>query len=188
MEVVHVYTRLRRELGRHCLFSDRNAELLADVPPEPDRGLRFLQRGRRDQGPQACRGMSEHQVNTERFESESRGINHVEGGWPKDLNPGDLEQTLRFRKKVEKDESYVNSILQLGRVRPREAHRQQPVLAPDGGRRLATAYCCLQFQSGLDLNLDSYIWDVGEWDGPAGPGGPGGSTWTRPVPPGPGPL
>lgn len=44
-------------------------------------------------------------------------MNHVEGGWPKDVNPQDLEQTIRFRKKVEKDESYINSILQLGSVR-----------------------------------------------------------------------
>jgi len=57
------------------------------------------------------------QVNTERFESSSCGINHVEGGWPKDINPDEMEQTIRFRKKVEKDESYTNSILQLGTVR-----------------------------------------------------------------------
>lgn len=56
------------------------------------------------------------QVNTERFESDSCGINHVEGGWPKDINPQEMEQTIRFRKKVEKDESYINSILQLGSV------------------------------------------------------------------------
>lgn len=57
------------------------------------------------------------QVNTARFESESRGINHVEGGWPKDVNPQEMEQTIRFRKKVEKDESYINSVLHLGSVR-----------------------------------------------------------------------
>ena len=48
---------------------------------------------------------------------ESRGINHVEGGWPKDVNPLELEQTIRFRKKVEKDENYINAITQLGSVR-----------------------------------------------------------------------
>jgi len=57
------------------------------------------------------------QVNTERFESDSCGLNHEEGGWPKDVNPQEMEQTIRFRKKVEKDESYINSILQLGNVR-----------------------------------------------------------------------
>lgn len=55
-------------------------------------------------------------MNTERFESESRGVNHVEGGWPKDVNPEEMEQTIRYRKKVEKDEYYVNAMVQLGSV------------------------------------------------------------------------
>jgi hypothetical protein len=48
---------------------------------------------------------------------ETRGVNHVEGGWPKDVNPQELEQTIRFQKKVEKDENYINAIMQLGSVR-----------------------------------------------------------------------
>lgn len=57
------------------------------------------------------------QLNTACFQSVSCGINHVEGGWPKDINPQDMEQTIRFRKKVEKDESYINSVLHLYAVR-----------------------------------------------------------------------
>ncbi|XP_039978069.1 dynein intermediate chain 2, axonemal [Xiphias gladius] len=116
MEIVHVYTKLRGEFGRQCLFSDRPAELLVDVVPDPSLGLQFIQKTHIDQALQACRDMSEHQVNTECFESDSCGINHVEGGWPKDVNPEEMEQTIRFRKKVEKDESYISSILQLGSV------------------------------------------------------------------------
>lgn len=34
---------------------------------------------------------------------------------------------------------------------------------PDGGRKLAAAYSCLEFQkTSKDLSLDSYIWDIGE--------------------------
>lgn len=55
-------------------------------------------------------------MNTERFETETRGINHTEGGWPKDINSAEVEQVMRFRKKVEKDEMYVNTIQQLGSV------------------------------------------------------------------------
>lgn len=58
---------------------------------------------------------------------ETRGINHIEGGWPKDVNPLELEQTIRFRKKVEKDENYINAIKQLGSVRLRSA---RPVSQP----------------------------------------------------------
>ena len=52
-----------------------------------------------------------------RFETENRGMNHVEGGWPKDVNPAEVEQTIRYRKKVEKDEGYIQTIQSLGEVR-----------------------------------------------------------------------
>ena len=55
-------------------------------------------------------------MNTERFETDSRGINHTEGGWPKDVNPQEVEQVIRYRKKIEKDEMYINTIMQLGSV------------------------------------------------------------------------
>lgn len=68
------------------------------------------------------------QVNTLRFESDSSGMNHLEGGWPKDINPQEMEQTIRFRKKVEKDEGYIASILQLGPVSP--ISQARPTFSP----------------------------------------------------------
>ena len=56
------------------------------------------------------------QANTERFETETRGVNHVEGGWPKDVNPLEIEQVIRYRKKVEKDEGYINTVMGLAGV------------------------------------------------------------------------
>lgn len=69
-------------------------------------------------------------MNTVCYESSSCGINHTEGGWPKDISPHEMEQTIRFRKKVEKDESYVNSILQLGSVRSMSTRFNLVLLAP----------------------------------------------------------
>jgi hypothetical protein len=56
------------------------------------------------------------QVNTVRFETENRGINHVEGGWPKDVNSLEPDQTSRFRKKTEKEDGYGRAVLVLGQV------------------------------------------------------------------------
>ena len=53
-------------------------------------------------------------MNTERFQTESRGINHTEGGWPKDVNAAETEQVLRYRRKVEKDETYTTQLKSLG--------------------------------------------------------------------------
>ncbi|XP_060544214.1 dynein axonemal intermediate chain 2 [Pantherophis guttatus] len=114
MEIVYVYLKKRSEFGRQCNFSDRAAEINVDIQPDPVLATNFIERDPIDTGVQCAHDMSEHEVNTERFEMETRGINHLEGGWPKDVNPLEMEQTIRFRKKVEKDENYINVITQLG--------------------------------------------------------------------------
>ncbi|NXN14476.1 DNAI2 protein, partial [Indicator maculatus] len=114
MEISYVYTRKRSEFGRPCCFSDRPAKVTVDIPPDPSMANNFILRDPVDSSVQHSCEMSEHEVNTESVKVESRGINHVEGGWPKDIKPQEAEQTSRFRKKVEKDENYINTIMHLG--------------------------------------------------------------------------
>ncbi|XP_059149327.1 dynein intermediate chain 3, ciliary-like isoform X2 [Physella acuta] len=114
MEIVYVYTKKRSDFGRQCNFSDRAAELHVDIPPDDNALEDFIERDPVDIGIQCVQEMSEHDANTERFETTIRGINHTEGGWPKDVNPNELEQVTRYRKKVEKDEGYISAVLHLG--------------------------------------------------------------------------
>ena len=65
---------------------------------------------------QASYPMSEHYINTEVTQTVSTASNHVEGGWPKDVNPNEMEQVARYRKKVEKDEAYISTILKLAAI------------------------------------------------------------------------
>ena len=44
-------------------------------------------------------------------------MDHVEGGWPRDVNPRDPDQVARSRKKVEKDENYQECAKRLMEVR-----------------------------------------------------------------------
>ncbi|XP_023418650.1 dynein axonemal intermediate chain 2 isoform X3 [Cavia porcellus] len=203
MEIVYVYLKKRSEFGKQCNFSDRPADLNIDILPNPELAAQFVERNPVDTGTQCSVSMSEHEANTERFEMESRGVNHVEGGWPKDVNPLELEQTIRFRKKVEKDENYINAIMQLGLIMehcikqnnaidiyqeyfddeeevevteeassaktinvfrdPQEIRRTATHLSwhPDGNRKLAVAYSCLDFQRApVGMSHESYIWDL----------------------------
>ncbi|NXA48591.1 DNAI2 protein, partial [Nothocercus julius] len=114
MEIVYVYTKKRSDFGRPCNFSERAAEVAVDIAPDPGAAAAFVPRNPVDAHVQHASDMSEHEVNTERVEVETRGVNHTEGGWPKDINPHEMEQTIRFRKKVEKDENYINTITHLG--------------------------------------------------------------------------
>lgn len=43
-------------------------------------------------------------------------MNHVMGGWPSDVDPRDEDQVARFKKKIQKDESFISSIKTLGSV------------------------------------------------------------------------
>ena len=109
-----MYTKKRSEFGRQCIFSDRAAEIVLDIAPNPADLNNYIERSPCEIGIQCAKEMSEHYVNTERSEFTVKGINHVEGGWPKDINYAEPEQVARFRKKVEKEEMYVSQVLTLG--------------------------------------------------------------------------
>jgi dynein intermediate chain 2 len=114
MESQYVYQKKRSDFGRHPNFSDRVAELHIDIEPNETDRENYITRNPVHIGTQAVNILSEHEVNTDRFETAIKNVLHVEGGWPKDINPTDMEATSRFRKKVEKDENYVKTIQILG--------------------------------------------------------------------------
>jgi dynein intermediate chain 2 len=47
--------------------------------------------------------LSEITVNTERVKTQDKGMQHKEGGWPLNVDPTETNETLRHRKKLEKD-------------------------------------------------------------------------------------
>eukprot|EP00036_Acanthoecidae_sp_10tr_P010001 CAMPEP_0182915526 /NCGR_PEP_ID=MMETSP0105_2-20130417/374_1 /TAXON_ID=81532 ORGANISM="Acanthoeca-like sp., Strain 10tr" /NCGR_SAMPLE_ID=MMETSP0105_2 /ASSEMBLY_ACC=CAM_ASM_000205 /LENGTH=630 /DNA_ID=CAMNT_0025052397 /DNA_START=32 /DNA_END=1924 /DNA_ORIENTATION=+ len=116
MEIVHVYQRPRSEFGRQANFSDRSAKLVADIQPDPALAASYMVRSPVDMACQETKEYSEHEVNTETAEYTNSGMNHVEGGWPKDVDPNEVEQTQRFRKKEEKKENFVSAVKDLGGV------------------------------------------------------------------------
>ncbi|CAF0850563.1 unnamed protein product [Adineta steineri] len=114
MDMQYVYTKKRSEFGRQVYFTDRAVEITADIQPNPELLHDYIPRNPVDTGTQNVREFSEHWVNTVRFETEHRGVNHVEGGWPKDVNPLEPDQTTRFRKKTEKEDGYGRAVVSLG--------------------------------------------------------------------------
>ena len=66
----------------------------------------------------------------------SCGILHTQGGWPKDVDATDVEHTIRYRKKIEKDEEYMRVIKSLGDVRPLSKSRLTVTINLTQPRRL----------------------------------------------------
>jgi hypothetical protein len=64
----------------------------------------------------AALGSGNAQANTTAVVLVSSGMSHVEGGWPKEVDHTEVEQVIRFRRKVEKDEDYIKQVVRLGAV------------------------------------------------------------------------
>lgn len=62
MEIVYAYVKKRSEFGKQCNFSDRQAELNIDIPPNPELAEQFVERNPVDTGSQCSTSMSEHEV------------------------------------------------------------------------------------------------------------------------------
>lgn len=117
IESQYVYYKQRREFGQQQLFSDKS-EILVSIPSDGSRSREYVQRDPVSRGTQYTNQMAASEVNTERAIYETHGINHTEGGWPKDICLSDPEQTTRYRRKIEKDEMFINQVM--GLTKPME--------------------------------------------------------------------
>lgn len=115
MEIYHQYVKLRRHFGRWPKVVDEGAEMIADVRPNEEHAERYIERCPVTTCAQVIPDMSEHDANTNEVLYSKHNINHEEGGWPKDVDYTEAEHTIRFRKKVEKDEDYIKTVVGLGK-------------------------------------------------------------------------
>ncbi|XP_073999010.1 dynein, axonemal, intermediate chain 2 isoform X1 [Rhodnius prolixus] len=112
-DIEYVYSKERHQFGLPIRLCDNKPELRIDITPYSHVDPTIVISDSKEMGCQVSTDLSEHEVNTTRANYTENFMNHTEGGWPKDLNFSDVEQTIRFRKKVEKDEMYTHAILQL---------------------------------------------------------------------------
>lgn len=109
------YSRERRKFGRQCVFADRN-ELLFSIHQRMDLRKSYILRNPVDRGTQfsVAKGLST--ALTENVTYAPHGIVHTEGGWPKDVNILDEEQTQRHRKKIEREDSWGIQVVDLAKT------------------------------------------------------------------------
>ncbi|CAO1421747.1 unnamed protein product [Diamesa tonsa] len=109
----YVYQKERREFGKQCLFSDKKF-LMVSLPSNHDDFNGFMLRNPVSEGTQLGKQYALSEVNTESTTVEHKGVLHQEGGWPKDVNCEDAEQTVRYRRKLEKDDTFITQVTKLG--------------------------------------------------------------------------
>lgn len=113
--ISYSYQKERRDFGRQCQFTDKS-ELMLSIPSNRDVFKDYVLRNPVERYTEIRKQFSLSTCNTESVEFESRGLMHTEGGWPKDVNPKDGEQTVRYKRKIEKDENYINQVMTLAKV------------------------------------------------------------------------
>eukprot|EP00762_Andalucia_godoyi_P000256 ANDGO_03198.mRNA.1 Dynein intermediate chain 3 len=202
MEIVYVYQKARRDFGRHGEFQDLDAEVICDIAPDAATAESYLLRDPQVTGVQCVPEQSESEANTERISLRSQGTNHLEGGWPKDIDSSEQDQKDRYTKKIMRDEDFIKNVRAIAdRVdhvtKQNNAidiyedyfsgdymdHSSEPPSAktvtvfrdpsplkrtashiswsPTDGKKIAVAYCVLQFQKMPEgMSLSSYIWDI----------------------------
>ncbi|XP_062139921.1 dynein intermediate chain 3, ciliary [Drosophila sulfurigaster albostrigata] len=121
-----VLTRERRRFGRQCMFEDRN-ELMVSVHPSSRLRLKYIMGNPQTRGMQLSSIMASSEVETENATYDEHGMFHYEGGWPKEVNMNDEEQTLRHRKKVERDDAWGEEVKTLIRTTMNTARQNNAI-------------------------------------------------------------
>ncbi|EEB18967.1 dynein intermediate chain 3, ciliary, putative [Pediculus humanus corporis] len=96
-----------KNFGRQCVFCDEGPKLIDDLKPDKAYMEKYIFKNPVEKGTQYAKIMSENQINTIRKDFADHGMNHLEGGWPKELDTNDEEAVLRFRKKIERLDNYI---------------------------------------------------------------------------------
>ncbi|CDJ70527.1 dynein intermediate chain, putative [Eimeria necatrix] len=112
-EYYYTYSKLRQEFGRHCSFSLTEPRILGVIDPNPEQMDQLIPQNPRNFCGDTLIELSEHTVNTGNVSVCGRGMRHVEGGWPKEVDPTDPQEVAKWKKRAERDPAFLQSVKQL---------------------------------------------------------------------------
>ncbi|XP_073944753.1 dynein intermediate chain 3, ciliary-like [Choristoneura fumiferana] len=111
MDDTYTYTKIRKNFGRQPMFCESPTQLLDSINPDEQIQKLYSLRNPVHTATQCSDPKSQHYVNTRSLTYDNTGVNHAEGGWAKDVQFWDEEATSRVRRRVERDDSYVEAVL-----------------------------------------------------------------------------
>ncbi|CAJ1383167.1 unnamed protein product [Effrenium voratum] len=108
-----IYMKKRKDFGRYCNFDTVEAKILGQVEKQPQCGDMYVEQTIINAVFHNIPEFSEHSVNTARVKTHARVMTHVEGGWPREIDYSEAQDTLKYRKRLEKDPGYISAVRQL---------------------------------------------------------------------------
>ncbi|EDW79093.1 dynein axonemal intermediate chain 2 [Drosophila tropicalis] len=121
-----IFKKERRSFGARVHFEDKD-EVVFSENSNPELVKSFILKNPVDRVTQYAGQTSLSVANTERATYKSTGITHNEGGWPKDINMHDPEQTVRYKRKIEKDDNYITQVMNLTKPMEHYIHQNNAV-------------------------------------------------------------
>lgn len=111
--ITYSYIKKRRDFGAQPMYCEVPSHMVDSI--EPNLALQKLYglRNPVHELSQATLMQSECYINTPGKIFKDALVDHSEGGWPKEVNCQDEEHTARFRRRVERDDNYIDAILNL---------------------------------------------------------------------------
>lgn len=109
-EYEYIYMKKRKEFGRYCAFDDVDPKILGSVDTNADSCLLFVDQTVLNAVLDNIPQFSEHSVNTARVQTKNRGMIHTEGGWPKEIDATEAQDTTKWRKRLEKDPTFTATV------------------------------------------------------------------------------
>lgn len=109
----YVYTKRRRDFGRQPLFQNVQAHMIDSIYYNRQEEKDYILRNPVHKEVQAIMPQSQHEINTKLQVHHTQGINHVEGGWPKEVHLGNEEHVERYCRRVRHEDNYVRTVLSL---------------------------------------------------------------------------
>ena len=106
----YIYMKTRKEFGRYCQFEDIDPKILGVIEKNSEIISDFVEQTVLNVTLDNIPAMSEHAVNTARIQAKSRGQLHVEGGWPKEVDATEAQDTTKWRKRLEKDPTFTQAV------------------------------------------------------------------------------
>lgn len=119
MEVAYFYSKPRSEFGKQCNFAEGETQVLESILPTDEYDEQYETQNPTVSVVNTTPYMSETDVNTDSIVTKNTSMVHTEGGWPKDVDVTEQSDVTRFRKKAEKDESYLSAMRTLATVTER---------------------------------------------------------------------
>mmetsp|Transcript_17717 Transcript_17717/g.48204 ORF Transcript_17717/g.48204 Transcript_17717/m.48204 type:complete len:583 (-) Transcript_17717:175-1923(-) len=112
-EYEYIYMKKRKDFGRYCNFDDVEPKILGIVENNPNCGDLYVEQTILNVVLDNIPHVSESSVNTLRVQTKNRTMFHTEGGWPKEVDCTEAQDCLKFRKRLEKDQRFIDAVKQL---------------------------------------------------------------------------